>query len=344
MYAILRAKKLKTKSQITNAIEHNLRLRTQSNIDPTRICNNRVLLNTLAVNLKSSTDFQEKLFSFYSELGIKEKTDNVLLYEYVATASPEFFKNLSSHQTAAWADDQVKFMQTQFGTQLKFAVLHLDEKTPHLHFFVSTEIKSVKKYKNRYGENFKESWSLNSRRYDPDFLTELQTKFASNNKIWGLTRGVKNSKRKNIPLKDFYRMVDKALSTNYKKEINTLIDDIQLSLGERLSIASVKEKIKEQLAPQINGLMKQHKAFKEMLKIDFRKLQQDLTTEKKNLDAISIEVEEKRALYKAAINGRMLDIQANEILMEQNLVLVRELDRLKNKYEPTQEIKRWNKP
>ena len=163
MYAILRAKKIKTKIQITNASEHNLRLRNQNNIDPDRSELNQILFNPLGIDQKSPSSFQEKLSEFYSDIGVKEKKDNVLLYEYVATASPDFFKNKSVKQIGKWASDQVKFMKDQFGTQLKLAVLHLDERTPHVHFFVSTELKSVKKYKNRYGECEKETWSLNSK-------------------------------------------------------------------------------------------------------------------------------------------------------------------------------------
>lgn len=344
MYAILRAKKLKSLAQITNAAKHNLRLRSQSNIDCSKSKSNKILFNPFAIDPLSSTSFQENLSKFYTELGIKIKADNVLLYEFVATASPKFFENKSNQEIDKWANDQVAFIRHEFGAQLKFAILHLDEKTPHLHFFVSTELKSVKKYKNRYGENFQENWSLNSKRYDPEFLTQLQTRFALANKKWGLRRGVIGSKRRNVPLKDFYNLVDKVMNTSYKKQIDQLIDNIELSIGERMSINAIREKIRIQLSPYMNGLLKQQKALKEVLKIDFQKLQKDLLQDRAALKKSQEEVEEKQIVYKAAINGRFLDIQANEILMQQNLVLASEVERLKNKYEPQKEISRWLKP
>ena len=42
-------------------------------------------------------------------------------------------------QVDEWAQKQLEFMKTEFGENVKVAVLHLDEKTPHLHFLLSTE-------------------------------------------------------------------------------------------------------------------------------------------------------------------------------------------------------------
>jgi hypothetical protein len=90
MYAILRTKKLKSKSHLTRACEHNLRLRQQNNINADRSCLNRVLLNPLGIEISDATSFQKKLEQHYAVLGIKEKQDNILAFEYVATASPKF--------------------------------------------------------------------------------------------------------------------------------------------------------------------------------------------------------------------------------------------------------------
>ena len=46
---------------------------------------------------------------------------------------------------------QVDFARKEFGKNLKLAVLHQDETTPHIHLVISTDITKVQKFKNRYG-------------------------------------------------------------------------------------------------------------------------------------------------------------------------------------------------
>jgi hypothetical protein len=225
-------------------------------------------------------------------------------------------------------------MQKEFGRQLKFAVLHLDEKTPHLHFLVSSEMKSEKKYRNRHGECHKTTWSLNSEKINPDYLSDLQSKFAIHNKIYGLRRGVKGSRRKNVPLKQFYRMVDQAVATSYKEQIDELIDSVELSIGERLSMETIREKIRAQLSPYLNRFARQQKALKELLKLDFHKLQTELISDQVKLKEEQEKVTSIRAVYSEAINGRLKDIEVTEMLLEQNGLLADEIDRLRQKYEP----------
>lgn len=334
MYAILRTKKLKNRAHLTRACEHNLRLRQQYNIDANRSSLNCILHDALGVDTTDATSFQKKLGQYYSNLGIKEKEGNILAFEYVATASPKFFKNKTDDEIKKWAKYQVDFMQKEFGEQLKLAILHFDELTPHLHCFLGTEIKSIKKYKNRHGECHKVSWSLNSEKINPDYLSKLQTKFAKHNNIWGLRRGVKGSKRKNVSLKQFYDMVDKAISISYKEQIDGLINNIEISIGERLSLDTIRTKIREQLTPYLAHFTKQQKALKELLKLDFHKLQTELISDQGRLKQEQQEVTAIREVYAEAINGRLKDIQVTEMLLEQNGLLADEVERLRKRYEP----------
>lgn len=333
-YAILRTKKLKTRTKITAAAGHNLRLRQQSNIDNSRTKLNEILFNSLDVDLAIAASMQEKLSEFYAGLGIKERKNNVLMMEFVATASPGFFKGKSIEQIGKWALDQVQFVKNEFGQQLKLAVLHMDETSPHIHFLVSTELKSLKRYKNQKGEFHKETWSLNADRYNPEFLAGLQDRFADHNKKWKLVRGVRGSMRKHVPMKNFYRAIDLAMQTDYKQKIDKMVDNIEMTLGERLSMNVVRKKIREILSPYINFFAKQQKAAKTLAKLDFHRLQKEIIADRNRLKAEQTEVKSLREIYKEAINGRSLDIKANEVLIEQNKILARELAKMKEKYEP----------
>ena len=338
MYAILRTKKLKNRSHITQASEHNLRLRNQSNIDSGRSHLNKILFNPLGIDQNDASSFQKKLTEHYLSLGVKEKQNNSLAFESVATASPEFFKNKSELEINNWASDQIKFMKNEFGDQLKLAVLHLDEKTPHLHFFVSTEVESVKKYKNRYGICEKKTWSLNSEKINPEYLVELQTKFAQHNKKWGLIRGVKGSRLKHVPLKVFYKMVDRIMTASYKKKINEMIDRIEISVGERLSIDSIRDKIREQLTPYINSTTREKKFYREFTKIDFHKMQEELIADQKKLKLERENIIARKKIYAEAINKDVEQSKEINNLMSENEKLRLQLLAIQKKFGVDPEI------
>ena len=147
-YCILRTRKIKTCNHITRCAEHNFRLRTQRNIDSSQSQNNQILVNALAADTSKSADLQEKLSGYYQSLGIKPKADNVLMMEWLVTATPEFFAGKSQQEISQWAKAQVDFMKAEFGDQIKLAVLHLDEKSPHIHFLVSTGFVAQIRYTN----------------------------------------------------------------------------------------------------------------------------------------------------------------------------------------------------
>jgi hypothetical protein len=330
-YNILGVGKLKSRAEITSAAEHNFRLRSQENINPGKTHLNKIYVNSLGVDEKKANSLQIKLTDYYESLAIKEKVGNVLLLEFVVTASPEFFQNKSPKFVENWAQHQVEFFKNEFGSQLKIAILHLDEKTPHLHFKVSTEHKSVKNYKNRYGSTAKETWSLNAKRYGPEYLFDLHTRHAKLNEKFGLKRGVEGSLRKHTSLKEFYSIVDKALSADYGKQIERSIESLQTGLlTGKVSIEEVREKFK----PTLNKLLKQNKVLKEKFALDIKKWAEDLAKKEIELNEALKNARDRRDLYREAISEKKHD---TALLAEQKKELAdkqKEITRLKEKYEP----------
>lgn len=195
MYSITRGAKIKSRGQITAMAEHNFRLRTQANIVKERTHLNRCLINRLGLGFKKSDELAEKLEKHYENLGAKKRKDSVLMLEFIATASPEFFEGKTAEYIDKWVDHQKKFFEKEFGDNLKLAVLHLDEKTPHIHFAISTENRKRAIYKNRHGQTEKEIVILDAKRWNPSFFKEFQTRFAENNVKFGLKRGNSGSKK-----------------------------------------------------------------------------------------------------------------------------------------------------
>ena len=200
MYNTLRTKKHKTRAALSTASEHNLRLSTRGNIDAALTHLNRVLFDSLNLDLTRAASFQERLTEHYQTKGVKERQNSVLAMEFVVSASPEFFEK-HPDQRDEWAQEQIEFFKAQFGGNLKMAVLHLDEKTPHLHLMVSTDETKQRRYKNRHGQGVKESTNLNANRFNPQFLRNLHTAHAKHNARFGLVRGRPGSKAVHKTLK-----------------------------------------------------------------------------------------------------------------------------------------------
>ena len=325
-YNILRTEKVKSRSDITAAAEHNFRIRGQHNIDESRTAMNKILVNTLNVDTKKSSSLQEKLSAYYADLGIKERKNNVLMMEFVVSASPEFFSGKSKTDIDKWAQQQVDFFKQEFGDQLKIAVLHLDEKTPHLHFMIGTEIKSVKKYKNQKGEFHKETWSLNADRYNPEYLKGLHDRHAEHNKNLGLRRGVKGSMREHKTLKEFYNMVDKALNADYGKTIEKTIETMETGLiTGKVSIEEVREKFK----PMINKVLKQNKALREKYALELKEWAEQVSKAKEELELERQELKDRRELYADAINEKKHHINIIKEQQDEISELRAEVDKLK---------------
>lgn len=285
-FNILRTKKFHSLRQVYSVAAHNLRLRSQANIDPDKSKNNKIIFDSLGFDRGQRSGLYNSLMAYYDGLGIKRKQDNVLMFEYVVTASPEFFQGKTPDQVQEWAGTQSKFFQEQFGQNYKIAFLHLDEKTPHLHIICSTEIKSVKNYKNRYGSCEKETWSLNSKHINPDFLVALHDKHAEWNQKYGLSRGVRGMQATHQELKAFYKEVHRLQSLDYTEKANQYLKE-QLEPKSRFGWVPLK---------LVLGLVDRFLGR-------FAKLQKKLLQSKKELDELrKMEIDDyaKRQEYKDA--------------------------------------------
>ncbi len=297
-------------------MRHNLRLRKQKNIDSSRSELNQILINDFGIDCTSAAGFTAKLNEHYKSLGIKEKKNNVLAFEYFAIASPGFFEGKSIEEIGKWAGDQVKFMRKEFGNNLKFGVLHLDEKTPHIHFFVTTERKSMKRYKNQKGEFFKETWSLSSRHINPEYLADLQTRFAENNRKWGLVRGQKGSKAKHQDAKEYEYTIQKVQqilesSPAYEKKFREIIDGIDFTWKERMSEEALKKKFSEYVLPLIKDIKHEADIYRQFSMLNFQNLQMEFFKETKaiKLERKAIaderkEMDARKEVYAEAINQK----------------------------------------
>ena len=311
--------KVKTAAELTALSNHNNRINLtvneQRRIDSKRTALNTVLINPLNISSKKAGDMNAKINEFYKSENIEVKKDSVLAIDLMITASPEFFgdwhkdaklKPESKIKIDGWVQTQLDFVKKEFGVDaIKYAVLHLDETSPHIHFLITPEQTKIKTLKNQHGESEKKVTILNAKRWNPKFWISLVTRLALANAKHGLKRGQEKSLARNVNLKEFAAKVAAAANTDYEKAVTQFIADSTNELGMLTTKEGVKKLLLEKLVPKLNGLFKNNKALKELLKLGkgqeyklIKQMQDDL--QKKILEA-----ETKAEYYGKGLKIRM---------------------------------------
>ena len=139
---------------------------------------------------------------------------NVVADELLFTATNEFFKDMTREDIIDWANTCMEFVYEDLGytkEQVLHCVIHLDEKTPHIHCVVVPLIKKFDKRTNN------ERFTISKKQYIQDkiHLSELQDKYHARlvSKGYDLERGIKGSDRKHIKIKD-YKNINRKLEQN----------------------------------------------------------------------------------------------------------------------------------
>jgi hypothetical protein len=214
-YAILRTAKLKTAGNIGGLNDHLHRLRETPNADQELTYQNQ--------RLRGSDDLAADVQNRLDAAGCTVRKNAVLAVEHVLTVSPEFLNfhkgekdgrpALMGNATdrdrlSGFRDRALEWVDERYGeNNVVSAVLHLDEKTPHLHIVVVP---------------LDERSKLNCRSYlgGKDKMRAMQTSFAEKMEPLGLVRGVEGSKSEHQTIQRFYGLV-KELTPGLEKEAQT---------------------------------------------------------------------------------------------------------------------------
>lgn len=207
MKVIFRINKIKSERVVNNWQNHNFRKKLQQNIKATESSKNIILIDEFLAKDKNI-----KINDFYKSKNVKIKKGNVLAIDGIISMSPEFFENKNNQEIKEWANHQLEFIKDHF-ENVKEVILHLDEKTPHMHFLATTEKESTKRYKNRYGISEKTTTSLNTTWLNRETLSQMQENIYQKNKekySYIQPRTIKNPqqvKRNHVPLKEYYASI-----------------------------------------------------------------------------------------------------------------------------------------
>ena len=248
-YAILRFAKYKG-PEISGIEAHNERTKekyeSNPDIDPTRSHLNFHLI-------KPERKYRAESERQIKEAGCRTRSDSIRVVEALVTASPEFFKGKKKADMKAYFQEAVDFIkQHQSPETIISAVVHLDEKNPHMHlcFVPLTEDKRLCA-KEIVGNRKK--------------LTEWQDKFWEHmvKKYPDLERGESASEtgRDHIPTRVFKQMTH---LTKQHDKLAELLSDMKFNNYKERSaqIAAFLEKYIPDVAAMETQMKKYEKFFK----------------------------------------------------------------------------------
>lgn len=228
------------------------------NADENRTLNNRILIGNKNI-IKDAEEYIE---------GIKLRKNGVIARDLLLTASPEFFKGKSYGFINKWINCNVEFLKKHFGENVRFAVVHLDEMTPHIHALV------IPKFKNTRG---KEEYKLSNSLYfdGKEKLSEWQDLYAEHvtTSFQELHRGIKNSKARHVKISQYYTLVNADLDKeNYKsvmaKAENSVLLEKQVRNLQNLLIENdKKEDNRQELLNIIKELKQDKEIYRQTIKV-----------------------------------------------------------------------------
>ena len=248
-YAIFRCQSINTLNDLSHIGSHNKRekesyksnpdIRKEDSINNIELvkCNKKYREKFYEITKEYRKEHDEKMKTIrqdrYKDFDqMVDDSKSCVADEMIFTSGPEFFKNMPKEEILRWANGCMDFVYKDLGytkEQVLHSVLHLDEKTPHIHCVV---VPLVKKFDKRVN---KERYSISKRDYikDQTNLSILQDKycFRLNNLGFNLERGEKGTKIKNLSLGQL-----KGITRQYERLANKSKNNIE---SEHLKIINM---------------------------------------------------------------------------------------------------------
>ena len=193
-------------------------------ITPANVITTLTYLNEELVEFpKGVTNRTEAIQHRLDNAGLERKIgkNQVRALRVMLSGSPEDMKRIrQAGQLNAWAKDSCGWLQKTFGKEnVVSAVLHLDEKTPHIHATVVPitrgERRKAKLEREKNAQSGKRTYRTKKDRprlcaddvMARDKLKAYQTTYAEAMAKYGLQRGIDGSEAKHISTQQYYREV-----------------------------------------------------------------------------------------------------------------------------------------
>lgn len=351
-YSIFRAEGIKTTSDLRGIGAHNKDRKSNTNfdIDQDRSHENIELISLGTESyLKRFYQIVEPYKQEHEERMQSMRADRVKSFEkhinssksdvaveFLFTSDNDFFKDKSKEEIEAWANECLQFVYDDIGIKkdsLIHAVVHMDEKTPHLHVVGVPLLKEMDKRRNQ------EVWQISRAKFIPKKrdMEKLQDRYNErmNKAGYSLERG-ESSDRKHMSVSEYKDMI------NQVNELKTEHAELKEKLKENQNTISKFKKIEQIDAietadipnnPNIVAIRKRDlKALQDSAKvgIDVQNAKETLKQVQKendHLEFINEKVLHKENIVLKADNERL--VRENDELKEENTNLKNELEKWK---------------
>lgn len=168
------------------------------------------------------------------------RKDAVLINEWIITSDKTFFDKLSSEETKKYFETAVDYFADKFGRDnIRYAQVHLDERTPHMHMGIVP---------------FTQDWKLSAKTvFGKETLKKIQDELPRylQERGFDIERGRENSKAKHLDTAEFKEL---------QKDLEKITSEVKNLDKEKSAVVAEASKVKQEL----NDLKEKLKVTKEL--------------------------------------------------------------------------------
>ena len=260
-YGILRFAKYKG-PEIGQIEAHNERTKetyaSNPDIDPAR---KHLNYNLLSPPSKYRAEAERQI----REAGCRTRKDSVRLVETLITASPEFFQGKSQQEIRAYFERALEFMKTkQDPDTFVSAVVHMDEKTPHMHlcFVPITEdgrlsAKDIVGNKKKLTKWQDEYWSYMVKKYPDLERGESASETGRTHIPPRIFKQATKLHRLEQKLRELLSSINPMNAKRVREEILKILDEYIPGVAELMTKAKALKKAEKELKAEIAQLKKE---------------------------------------------------------------------------------------
>lgn len=168
------------------------------------------------------------------------RKDAVLINEWIITSDKLFFDKLSPEETKKYFETAVDYFADKFGRDnIRYAQVHLDERTPHMHMGIVP---------------FTQDWKLSAKTvFGKETLKKIQDELPRylQERGFDIERGRENSKAKHLDTAEFKEL---------QKDLEKITSEVENLDKEKSAVVAEASKVKQEL----NDLKEKLKVTKEL--------------------------------------------------------------------------------
>ena len=196
--------------------------------------------------------------------GCRTRSDSVRVVETLITASPEFFQDKQLPEIKAFFEDALAFIQThQAKETIISAVVHMDEKTPHMHlcFVPLTEdgrlsAKDIVGNKKKLTKWQDEYWSYMVKKYPDLERGESASETGRAHLPPRIFKQATRMHRLEQKLKELLSGINPMNAKRVREEILKILDEYIPGVAELMTKAKALKKAEKELKAEIAQLKK----------------------------------------------------------------------------------------